>query len=73
MPSSTAPNQGLREFLRRLQESVGMEDTKKIRASTYSRTDTHISSQKTWQHVQGLHEPDGALALRGNVDMNSLP
>lgn len=57
----------------RLQEPVVMEDTKKTRASRYSSTDTHISSQKTWRHVQGLHDPDAILALKGNVDLNSHP
>lgn len=38
-----------------LQEPVGMEDAEVIRSSKHGRTDTHMSSQRLQQHVQGLH------------------
>lgn len=38
-----------------------MEDTKERRPSQHSRTNTHMHSQRLWQHTQGPHGsvPDG--------------
>lgn len=35
--------------------------------SRHDRTDTHMISERLWQHAQGLHRfhPDGALVLKG--------
>ena len=71
-PCSQGSRNSAKEEKERFQESEGMEDTKATRPSRYNRADTHMNSQKLWQHEQGLHgsKPDGASVLRGEVDIS---
>jgi hypothetical protein len=52
-----------------------MEDSNEIVSSRYNRSETLKNSQRLWQHIQGLHrfKLDGVPALKGEVDINTLP
>ena len=52
-----------------------MDYTKETGPSRHNRTDTHVHTQRLWQHTQGLNrfKQDKAPALREEVDMGSSP
>lgn len=63
------------EEAKRLKEQERVDDTKVTVSTRHNRTDTHINSQRLWQHVQGQHrfKPDGSQMGEGEVDMDFQP
>lgn len=63
------------EEKKKLQESVGMEDTEETRPFRYNRTDTQMNSERLWQHAQGQDrsKTDGISAQRGEADRSPIP
>lgn len=58
----------------RVEEPVGMEDTRETRPSKHNRTSAQGNSQKVLQHAQGQHRPapDGVLEPN-KVNMSPAP